>query len=210
MSEQGLFADDARTRLLLFHQTSTLVERALAVKLDNVGAAVLRDMGCTARNLRAAELRPRVLHSMGVDSPASMRLMGLDALDLRSADFASDCVALYGAAATLEAFCATPSDAVALAGSPGAVMLGLTPHQLLETTAGAPAAAKEVLSQLPTDALYSVRLPTLLDTGLQLPALGDCGYTFARVVETFAPDTRQLELLGARSFSAAPARAQQL
>ena len=190
-----------RTRLRLFHGTSTSVATALEIDAASLTIAKLREMGCTPANMRAAELTPQKLAYFGVQDAESLRSLGFDAFDLRELAFASECIARFGSQATRGAFVCAPSDAVALAGTQSAVMLGLTPEVLLNTTAGDAVAARTCLALLPTGALRTITLDTLLATGLQIPALAELGYSFAQIVAHFQPTPEQLKILGARQLA---------
>lgn len=197
-------ADDLspRTRLVLFHQTATSTETALTLPASEFTLARLRELGCTTANLRAAELSVAQLRRFGIATAAELRSAGFDALDLRNASFAADCIAAFGASGTVAAFLHTPSDAVALAGTHAASVLGVGCEALLRACAGEPAVARVVLEQLAPGALQSVALDVLLDSGLQLPALAELGYPFTAIVDHFRPSPQQLALLGAKPLGA--------
>lgn len=185
-----------RTRLALFHGSATSVERALSVDMSSVSVAELRSMGVTADNLRATGMKTALLNSIGIRSAEDMRTMGIDALDLDDVGFCSQCVAKYGAAEVRRCFLVNASDGVALAGTQASHMLGVTPLQLLEASAGDPLAAKTVLQQLPPQSLGGVDLDTLMNTGIQMPALTECGYGFAYIVKHYKPTPTQASLMG--------------
>jgi hypothetical protein len=185
-----------RSRLALFHGSSTSVAEALQIDLSTMSTADLRARGVTADNLRATGVNPALLSKIGVRTVEDLRDTGLDALDLCEVGFCSQCVAQHGAHDVRRAFLVNASDAVALAGTQAAQMLAITPSHLLEVSAGDPRAAKTVLQQLGSHALKNVSLETLMDTGIQLPALTECGYGFAYVMKLYSPTPKQAALLG--------------
>lgn len=185
-----------RSRLALFHGSSTSVANALQVDLSTMTAAALRARGVTADNLRATGMKPALLTKIGIRTVDDLRDAGIDALDMSDVGFCSQCVAQHGAHEVRRAFLVNASDAVALAGTQAQQMLAITPSHLLEAAAGDPKAAKTVLQQMGPHALKNVSLKTLMDTGMQLPALAECGYGFAYVMKHYTPTSKQATLLG--------------
>lgn len=189
---------DERTRLVLFKGTPFPVAAALSVDLSGVGAQRLREMGVHADNLRAAAIGPVLLREAGVCTASELRALGLDAIDLRDAGFASQAIACFGSKNTTDAFVCGPSDAVNIVGSTGCELLAIKPEFLLERAAGEPEAARAVISELKPNALAEVTLDTLLSTGIQIQQLSTVGYTLHAVVSLFNPTPDQLRVMGVR------------
>lgn len=185
-----------RTRLALFHGSSTSVADALQLDLSQMDPAGLRARGVTADNLRSTGMKTALLEKIGVRTAEDLKDMGLDALDLSDVGFCSQCVARHGAHEVRAVFLVNASDAVALAGTQAQQMLAITPSHLLEAAAGDAKAAKTVLQQLGAHSLRHVSLETLMNTGIQLPALTECGYGFAFVMKEYTPSPTQASLLG--------------
>lgn len=185
-----------RTRLALFHGSSTSVSDALQMDLSNMTTADLRARGVTADNLRSTSMKATLLQKIGIKTAEDLKDTGLDALDLNDVSFCSQCVARHGAHEVRQVFLVTASDAVALAGTQASQMLAITPSHLLEAAAGDAKAAKTVLQQLGSHALKHVSLETLMNTGIQLPALTECGYGFAFLMKEYSPTPIQAALLG--------------
>ena len=115
---------------------------------DQSTIADLRAQGVTASMLRACAVPPIVLARSGA-SLKDLRALGFDALDLAAQPaLAGQLVAFFGKAPTAVAFLQTAADAVSIAASDAARILGLTPRQLLQACAGAPIAATACLDQL--------------------------------------------------------------
>jgi hypothetical protein len=190
---------DERTRLLLFHGSPLPVASALVVDLRDVGMLRLREMGIKADNLRAASIGPVLLREAGVHAASELRALGLDALDLRDAGFASQAIACYGTADTVEAFLCSAADAVSIVGSSGCDLLCITPELLLRCTAGEPGAAHSVISELKSNALSEVSLDTLMSTGIQIDQLASVGYSLNLIVSLFSPNSEQLQIMGVKT-----------
>jgi hypothetical protein len=190
---------DERTRLVLFHGSPLSVASALAVDFRNVGMLRMREMGIKADNLRAASIGPVLLREAGVSTASELRALGFDALDLRDVSFASQAIACYGTADTVEAFVCGAADAVNVAGSSGCDLLCITPEHLLKCVAGEPSAARSVISELRSNALAEVSFDTLLSTGIQTDQLAAVGYNLNSIVTLFSPTTEQLRMMGVRT-----------
>ena len=160
-------------------------------------ASMLRwGAGCT--NLTAAGLDPLQLKHRGAKSAHDLRTVGFDALHLSEARFCASAIAAFGAAEVVSAFLLTPSDAVAIAGSPSVHQLDVSLDRLLGLCAGAPVEAAAVVSQTPPagGALHGVGVSTLMDSGLRSGKLIALGYTAATVLAQTRATDRQLVSLG--------------
>ena len=185
-----------RTRLALFHGSSTSVNDALNVEMFSMTPADLRARGITADNIRSVGTRMDLLKKIGLKSVDDLREIGLDALDLNDLEFCAQCVGEYGANSVRSSFLVNASDAVALAGTQAAQLLGVTAAHLLDAAAGDAMAAKTALKLMGTTALKTVTLSTLLNTGMQAKALAECGYEFSFLMKHFKPSPSEALLLG--------------
>ena len=142
----------------------------------DITACILKQKGATVVNMTAAGLGPLALKKMGVPTAAALRELGFDALHLADARFAAEAAAAFGSNAVVASFVSDASDAVAVAGSAAAEILGITCADLLACCAGGPVEAHAVLQQLEQgSALENTPVKILLDTGIRSAALADVG-----------------------------------
>lgn len=128
-------------------------------------------------NLLAAGLSPLHLRARGARDASELVAMGFDTLHLVDAEFCSAAIAAFGAQSVVDAFLHGPIDAISIAGSCAARMLGLSTQSLLELCRGAPAEALAVLKVVSDP--RGVHVSTLLDAGLRSDHLVEAGVSHA-------------------------------
>ena len=186
-----------KQRLYLFHETSCSAEEALAFEEADITLDLLIAKGVHARNMSVAGVGPSLLKRMGCEDCATLRSLGFDALHLADVKFATEANAMYGARAVVKVFLACASDAVSVAGTAAANILGIHARELLAACAGAPTEAHAVLQQLsPGVALEGVDARTLLDTGLRKAVLAELSYSLASVASQTNATAAELAKLG--------------
>jgi hypothetical protein len=193
--ESGL---STKARLTLFHSTALTAEQALTYEDHAIDFALLCDQGVKALNLLTAGVGPMELKARGAPDALALRThFGFSALHLCDAAFANEICLAYGAEDVRRAFLTAPQDAVAVSGSEAMRILDVSTAQLLELCAGFPTEALHVLKQLPAGAgLREVDANVVLDSGLRVGSLKQCGYTLQALVDQTGATGAQLSKLG--------------
>lgn len=165
----------AKQRLTLILDTGISPTAILAMDDAAIEASFLAKHMVPPRNITASGLTPLALKVRGLETAAGLVALGFDSLHLVNSIFCESAIAAYGAVEVVEAFVRSPTDAVALAGTGTARLLGITQDYLLGICAGASIEAIAVLTQAPRDRLHNVRISTLLDAGLRASQLFSIG-----------------------------------
>ena len=186
-----------KQRLALFADTSVSAERALALEEHEVTYTFLCEHSVRAVNLLTAAVGPMELKHRGAGHASNLRTLGFNALHLCDPDFANQILLAYGAQEVREAFLTAPQDGVAVAGTEAMRILDVSPEALLRLCAGFPTEALHVLKQLPPGAgLHDVPASVLLDSGLRVGSLKQCGYTLQAVLEQTHATPAEVAKLG--------------
>ena len=193
--ESGL---STKARLTLFHNTPLSAEQALTYEDHAIDFRLLCDQGVKALNLLTAGVGPMELKARGAPGALSLRThFGFSALHLCDAAFANEICLAFGAEDVRQAFLTAPQDAVAVSGSEAMRILDVSTAQLLELCAGFPTEALHVLKQLPLGAgLSGVPASVLLDSGLRVGSLKQCGYTLQAVLDQTHATPAEVAKLG--------------
>ena len=155
----------------------------------------------------ASCLSPVDLHQLGVKLEV-IKLLGMDALSLTilGAEWVKAACELYGARSMKRALLVRAEDAVALAGDDAEsveimAVMEVTHDDLLALCPGDVEHAAAVVAQLgaPGCLTTSVKLETLLQTGLTASNLRDLGVSFEFLTSVFKPTPSQLLALGYRA-----------
>ena len=148
--------------------------------------------------LASVEIGPLQLKQRGATTPAQLRELGYETLDLCEAAFCAEAVAAFGADALVEEFLATPNDALLLAGTSAVEQLGLDVGTLLCMCDGDFGLAYQVLLQCKPrgQCLVGVAPLTLLESGLRKTQLISLGYARASIVEQTRASDDELVALG--------------
>lgn len=186
-----------RNRIAVFYGTPLTASRALLLPDSEINYDLMLSSGVNSKNLLAACVTPTQLKSRGVNTADKMKLLGFDALHLTNASFCNQSLMAFGREELVKNFLVTAQDAVSLAGSAACSILNIHTEDLLKCTIGSPVHAHSVLKQLPRAcSLQGVSPDTILDCGLHLKTLTQCGYTLASLIQQTKISASQLEKLG--------------
>lgn len=165
-----------RQKVSLTFGLGVLVSEAVEMTSQEFEFNALLQRGTTPANLMCSGLRAGELRLLGFTKTAHYKRLGFDALHLVDASFCEDLKNEFGSDAVLTTFLTSAGDAVALAGSQAAAILGCSTERLLRLCAGFPTEACEVLRQSSSASLLEgVSARTLLDTGLRSGQLASLG-----------------------------------
>lgn len=186
-----------RKLLCLYHHTSISTEQILDQGSSLFDCAKMLASGVRYDGVRAAGLDVDAIGAFGFNTLESYRRLGLDALDLTNASDCRSLVAQFGADAVCKEFIQHPGDAVAIVGSEGADVLGLTTERLLSVCAGSPVAATTVISRIGLSTVLEHQPPVgvLIDAGLRrgmLLRMGLCSVVLAEKLKATTADLRKL------------------
>ena len=189
---------DARTRLMLFYETGISAAQLLVMDDAHIRHELMSTHRVPALRFVAAKIGPSWLRERGFDSVEALVGMGFDSLHLAASEaFCEELASEYGREAAVSAFLRTPEDAVALAGSPATAVLQIRACALLQACVGSPPHAVAVMQQLtPATALDGVTADLLLDAGVRLRTLGQCGITLHDLVTKTGATPLHLSKLG--------------
>ena len=187
-----------RQRLILRDGTHVSAEAILTSCAQDLTLRWMLDHGVRPCNILAAGLSPQQLWRMGVSEPHDLRQLRLDALDLVSVPdlWLSQALTMWGDLKLKEAFCITPADAVAFAGTPAARALVLTTAQLLQRCENSPLEAESVLAQQGAHPLDGCPVATLVKTGIKREGLARAGIDFLELVQSAHPTAAEIDQLG--------------
>ena len=186
-----------KQRLALFSDTDVSAEQALSLEDHDVSYAFLCTHQVRALNLLTAAVGPMELKQRGAGSASDLRPLGFTALHLCDPIFANQILLAYGAQEVREAFLTAPQDGVAVAGTEAMRILDVSPEALLRLCAGFPTEALHVLKQLPPGAgLHGVPASVVLDSGLRVGSLKQCGYTLNAVLDQTRATPAEVAKLG--------------
>ena len=186
-----------KQRLAIFADTSVTAERALSLEDHEITFTFLCESGVRAVNLLTAAVGPMELKQRGAAQASNLRSLGYNALHLCDSDFANQILLAYGAEEVRDAFLTAPQDGVAVAGTEAMRILGVSTEALLRLCAGFPTEALHVLKQLPLGAgLSGVPASVLLDSGLRVGSLKQCGYTLQAVLDQTHATPAEVAKLG--------------
>ena len=187
---------DARTRVALFHGTTVKNEELLALADGELTMEFLLRHGVRATNVLVSGITCHDLRRMGTTSSDELLKLGVDALTLVvSPSFAQSAVEAFSVDEVKTTFLRTAIDAVALAGEKIAVVLGLTPADLLACCDDNAHAAVAVLQQLGPGSLAGVTGGVLAATGVDAAALKQVGISLNDVLRCCAPSNDELSKL---------------
>lgn len=186
-----------RRRLAVFFETDVTAEEALAISDELVTYDYLCLHQVRALNLLTAAIGPMQLKERGALRASDLRHLGFNALHLCDPSFANQVLLAYGAQDACSAFLTAPQDGVAVAGTEAMRLLDVSTETLLQLCAGFPTEAFHVLKQLPAgDGLHGVPASVLLDSGLRVNSLKQCGYTLQAVINQTGASATELAKLG--------------
>lgn len=186
-----------KQRLALFDGTDVSAEQALCIEDQEVTFTYLCEHGVRPINLLTAAVGPMQLKQRGASLASELRSLGFTALNLCDPVFCNEALCAWGAEAVRGAFLTAPQDGVAVAGTEAMRILDVTTEALLRLCAGFPTEALHVLKQLPPGAgLHGVPASVLLDSGLRVGSLKQCGYTVNALVEQTLASGAELAKLG--------------
>ena len=189
-----------RTKLILFHGTGVSASEAVSLPDETLTYNFLLERGVSSSNLKACGISLVYWKGCGFESAKCFEKIGFDSLDLVEGGICNEMLLMFGRDDIVDCFLRSENDAVAIAGSQGAVLLNVSIKQLLEQCIGYPAHALSVLKQsnkcTSENRMHNLTAKLLLDCGLQLKTLASIGIMVGDVIEETKASPRELELLG--------------
>lgn len=180
-----------KQRMCIFHDSKVDAGDPLSVADGDITFKLMRAFECRWQCIATAGVPFEELVLRGFTSPHEFRCMGMDAFDLEDISTTRLLVRAFGATMTTLAFLGTARDAVALAGTESARLLGVGLDELLKLCAGEPIGAETVLKRhgSPSLVLQATTIRRLRDTGICQRALRECGLTLALLLDARPPPT---------------------
>ena len=190
--------DQLRQLLCLYHNTTLGTDRILDLGKTLFDRSSMLSNGVRYDGVCAAGLDIPSLQRFGFDTIESFRSLGIDALDLSNEAVCTELVRIFGAASIIAEFVQSPGDAVALVGTRGSSVLGLTIERLLVVCAGCPSAASSIITHvgIRTFMQQPPSMEVLLDTGLRRDTLVRLGLSSVALIDKLGATTTHLRKLG--------------
>ena len=195
---------NARSRALLFFNTTRSLSDAFTLEEDSLNYSFLVQAGVRETNCIAAGIGPQWLFQHGATSATMLRELGFDAISLSSTAFCNEAVLTYGAANVVDAFVHTAADAVCVCDDDTRRLLGLTIDDLLARCVNQPGEACEILRHATCaqgGALRNVSPTRVVQTGMQPMHFTSLGYTRETLLTQCALSPAQERQIGFHSDS---------